>query len=99
MCIRDRVQCLLSLIVATAHTGTTLSCNRIDLIDKNDTRCMFLAFFKKIADTGCTYTDKHFHEIRTGNGEEWNTCLSGYCFCKKCLARSGRAYNCLLYTS
>ena len=46
------VQGLLSLIMTAAHTGTTLSCNCIDLIDKNDTWCMLLAFFKKVSAHG-----------------------------------------------
>ena len=54
---------------------------------------MLLSFFKKVSDTGCSYTDKHFHEIRTGNRKERNARLSGYCFCKKCLTCSGRAYK------
>ena len=42
----ELVQGLLSLIVAAAHTGTTLSCNCIDLIDKNDTWCMLLCLLQ-----------------------------------------------------
>jgi len=57
------VQSLLSLIMTAAHTGSTLSCNCIDLIDKNDTRCMLLALFEQVADTGSTDTDKHLHEV------------------------------------
>ena len=45
------VQCLLSLIMSAAHTGSTLSCNRIDLINENNTWCMAFAFFKKITHT------------------------------------------------
>ena len=49
--------------MTAAHTGSTLSCNCIDLIDKNDTRCMLLALFEQVADTGSTDTDKHLHEV------------------------------------
>ena len=34
--------------MSAAHTGSTLSCNRIDLINENYTWCMAFAFFKKI---------------------------------------------------
>jgi len=90
---KELVKGLLSLIVAAAHTGTTLSGNCIDLIDKDDTRCMAFAFLKKVTHTGSTDTDKHFHEVRTGNGEERNACFSCHCFGKKGLTGSRRAYK------
>ena len=57
------VQRLFSLIVAAAHTGSPLTGYRIDLINKDDARCMALALFKKISYTGSTDTNKHLHEI------------------------------------
>ena len=59
------VQCLLSLIMAAAHSGSSLTGYRIDLINKDDTRCMALALFKKISYTGSTDTYEHLHEIRS----------------------------------
>ena len=43
------VQCLFTLIMTAAHTGTTSSCHRINLINENDTRCILLGFFKQIS--------------------------------------------------
>ena len=40
-----------------------------------------------------TYTDKHFHKVRTGNGEKRNSRFSCHCLCQKCLTSSGRAYK------
>ena len=59
------IQCLLSLIVSAAHTGTTSSCNCVNLIDKDDTWSILFCFFKQITHTGCTHTYEHFHKIRT----------------------------------
>ena len=87
------IQSLLSLIMAAAHTGSTLSRNCIDLINKNNTRCMFLALFKQVTDTGGADTDKHLHKIRTGNGKERNTCFTCYSFGKKSLTCSWRTYK------
>ncbi len=85
------VQGLFSFIMTASHTGSTLSCNSIDLIDKNDTRMVFLCIFKQISDTGCADTDKHFHKVRPRNGEKRNLCFSGDRFCKHRLTGSGRS--------
>ena len=77
--------------MSTAHTGSAASCHRIDLIDKDDTWCVFLCFLKKITDTGCTDTDKHLHEIRTGNTKKRHACFSCNRFCKQCLTCSRRS--------
>ena len=87
------VQGLLSLIMAAAHSGTTLSCHSIDLINENNTWCMALAFLKKVSHTGCTYTDKHFHKVRSGNGEERNSCFPCNRLGKKSLTGTWRAYK------
>ena len=87
------VQSLFPFIMTASHAGSTLSCNSIDLINKDDTRCVTLALFEKISYTGSTYTDKHFHKVRTGNGEKRNSRFSCHCLCQKCLTSSGRAYK------
>ena len=59
------VQCLLTLIIATAQTGTTLTADSINFINKDDTWRIFLSLLEHIADTARTDTDKHFYEVRT----------------------------------
>lgn len=88
---QELVERLLSLVVTAAHAGTTLSGNRIDLIDKDNTRGIFLGFLKQIADTGCADTDEHFNKIRTGNREERNACLTRHRFGKQCFTGSWRS--------
>ena len=43
---------------------------RIDFINENNAGRMFFGGFEHVADTRCTNPDKHFHEVRTGNGKE-----------------------------
>ena len=43
---KQLVQCLFSFIMAAAHTRTTASGYRINLIDKHNTRCMLLGILK-----------------------------------------------------
>ena len=45
------VQSLFPFIMAASHAGSTLSCNSIDLINEDDTRCVTLALFEKISYT------------------------------------------------
>ena len=79
--------------MSSAHSGSTASCNCIDLIDKDDTRCILLSLLEQVSDTGCTDTDKHFHKIRTGDRKERNSRFSGNCLRKQCLTGSRRAYQ------
>ena len=88
---KQLVQCLLTLVVSAAITAVTALTDRIDLIDKNDTRCTLFGLFKQVSHTRCTDTDKHFHEIGTGNGEERHVCLSCDCLCQQCLTGTRRA--------
>ena len=56
-------------------TGTTDS---IDFVDKHDTRSFLFCLAEQVTYAGSTYADEHFYEVRTGQGEERNVCLSGY---------------------
>ena len=87
------VQCLLSLVVTAAKTGSSLSCHCIYLINKYDTGCVLLSFRKHIPHTGCSDSDKHLDEIRTGQAEEWYSGLSGHCLCKQRLTGSRRSHK------
>ena len=57
------VQCLLALVIATTDTGTTLAANGVDLVNKNDTRRVFLGVFKHVTHTRCAHADKHLNEV------------------------------------
>ena len=79
--------------MSAAHTGTAASRNGIDLIDKDDTRSVFLRILKKIADTGSADTDEHLDEIRSGDRKERNSRLTGNRLREKCLTGSRRSYQ------
>ena len=60
------VECLLTLVVSAVAAGVPALSDRIDLIDENDTRSVFLGFVKQIPDTARADADEHFHKVRTG---------------------------------
>ena len=51
--------------MTAAKTGATVTSNGVNLIDKDNTRCVFLRMVEQITDTGRADTDEHFHEVRT----------------------------------
>ena len=69
-------------------TGTP---HRINLIDENDARGLFLGLTEEVAYAGCTHAHEHFHEVRTGNGEERNVRLARYRLGQQSFTGSGRA--------
>ena len=88
------VQCLLTLIVSTAHSrSVTFLTDGINLINKHNTWCFLIGLFKKISNLGSTHTNKHLHKFRTGNGEKRNLCLAGNSLGKKSFTGSRRAHK------
>ncbi|MNM25767.1 hypothetical protein D3C81_362210 [compost metagenome] len=70
------VQRLFTFIMTATQTGATLTTDGVDFIDEDDARCRFLRLLEHIAHTGSTHTDKHFHEVGAGNGEERHFCFT-----------------------
>src|SRR5699024_8426963 len=70
------VEGLLALIVSTTGSGSTLATNRVDLVDEDDTRPIFLSLLNQVTHARCTNTDEHFYEVRAGDGVERNACLA-----------------------
>src|SRR5690606_29390217 len=71
------VQRLLTFIVTAAQACATLAAYGVDFIDEDDARCRFLGLFEHVTHTGCTDTNEHFHEVRTGNGKERDLRFTG----------------------
>ena len=88
------VQGVLALIVAThgwvLAAGTT---HGVDLINEDDTWRFLLCLAEEVANTRCTYADKHFHEVGTAHREEWNASFSSHRLCQKSLTGSRRTYE------
>ena len=60
------IECLFPLVIASEPSAVTRLADGINLIDEDNTRCIFFRFFKQVSDTACTYADKHFDELGTG---------------------------------
>ncbi|MNM58803.1 hypothetical protein D3C81_700440 [compost metagenome] len=87
------VERLFTFVMATAKSGATLTTYSINLIDKDDTWCIFLRIFEQIPYTGSTNTDEHFYEVGTGDAKERNACFPGYRTSKQCFTSSRRTYQ------
>ena len=85
------VQCLFTFVITTAHANTTCATNGVNLVDENDAGRVFLGLLEHVAHTGCTDTDKHFNEVRTGNRKERHTCFARNRTRQQCFTRTGRA--------
>ena len=62
---QELVQCLLTLVMTTTKSSTTLTTNRIDLVNEYNTRCLLLRLLKHIAHAGRADPNKHLYEVRT----------------------------------
>ncbi len=89
---KELVQGLLTLIISAIAAVSALT-DCIDLIDKDDTRCIFLCLTEEVSYSGCTNTDEHLYEIRTCQGEERHMCLTCNRSGEKGLTCSRRAYK------
>ncbi len=68
-----------------------MATNGVDLVDEDDARGVLLGLLEHVAHTAGTDTDEHFHEVRTGNGEERHLRLAGDGLGKQGLTGTGRA--------
>ena len=59
------IECLFTIVMATAHAGATMATDSIDLIDEDQARRMLFPLFKEVTHTTGSNTDKHFYEIRS----------------------------------
>ena len=87
------VEGLLPFVVSAAESCSTLTTDRINLVDKDDAWGGFLSLVEQVAHTGCTDADEHLYKVRTGDGIEWDACLSCNCAGKQGLTGSGRTHQ------
>ena len=87
------VQGLFALVVTAAQARAAMAAHGVDLIDEHDAGAVALGLLKQIAYAGSAHAHEHFHEVRTGNGEEGDVRFPGHGFRKQRLARSGRAHQ------
>ena len=84
------VEGLLALVVSAAETGTAMTADRVDFVDKDDAGSVLLALLEQVADAAGADADEHFNEVRTGDGEEGDVGFARDRACEQGLAGSRR---------
>src|SRR5262245_54203598 len=56
--------------MSATQTCSAMATYRVDFVNKNDAGRVFLSLLKQIAHARCSDADKHFHEVRSADGEE-----------------------------
>ena len=79
--------------MSAANAGAAVAADCVNFIDKDDRRSVFLRLIEQVTDTGRTDTHEHFHEIRTGNGEERAAGFSCNSSRQQSLTGSGRSHE------
>ena len=87
------IQRLLTFVMATANARKTGSANRVNFVNKEDARRILLGLGKHITHAACTDAHKHFHEVRTANGEEGHICFARDRLRQQGLTRSRRPHQ------
>src|SRR4051812_41167425 len=87
------IERLFALIVPAAEARATVAAYSVDFVDENNAGRVLFALLKQIADAARAYADKHFHEVRTGDGEERDVSFPGDRAGQQGLTRSWRTYE------
>ena len=85
------VERLLALIVAAKAAAIALLADGINLIDKDDTRGLFLGLLKQVANFSGTAADEHLNKLRTRNTKERHARLAGHSLGKQGFTSTRRA--------
>src|SRR5210317_911231 len=87
------VEGLLALVMATTHTGATMTTDGIYFVDKDNARSILLALDEQVPDTAGTDTDKHLNKVGTRNRKEGHSRLAGNRPAEKSFTRTRGAYQ------
>src|SRR5579883_2554712 len=88
---KDLVQRLLAFVVGAAQPGSTLTANRINLIDEDDAGAIAFSLLEEVAHAARANADEHLHKFRAANAEEWHPCFPCDCARDQRLSCSRRA--------
>ena len=66
------IQGLFALVVTATEASAALTAYGVDFVDEYDAGCILFRLLEHVANPRRADTDKHFHEIGTGNAEEWD---------------------------
>ena len=91
---KELIQGVFTLIVR-AHAGILAPSpsNRINFVDEDDRRSFLFGLLEEVANTRSSHPDKHFHEVRTTQGEERDLCLARNGLGEQCFSGSRRAHQ------
>src|ERR1700688_5168887 len=65
-----------------------MAADGVNFVYENDAGGILFALLEQIANAAGAHADKHFHEVRTGDGEKRNVSFACNSACKQGLARS-----------
>ncbi|GBD37275.1 hypothetical protein HRbin36_02405 [bacterium HR36] len=82
---------MLALVVATAQTSAPHTADRVNLVNKQDTRGTFSRRLEQIPHATGTYPDEHLDKLRTIDTEEGDAGFSGHRTRQQRFAGTGRA--------
>src|SRR3972149_6026520 len=66
---KQLIERLLSFVMTAAKAGPSLTPDRVDFIDEDNTGRALLPLFKKIADTARSHTNEHLHKVGPPDGQ------------------------------
>ena len=87
------VKRLFLFVVTATETCAALTTYRVDFIDKDDARHVFLCLIEQISYAACAHADKHFDKVTTADREERHACLACNGFGKQRFTCSRRTYK------
>src|SRR4029079_1608290 len=74
---QELVERLLALVIAAAESGTSLTSDRVDLIDEHDRRRRDLGLREQVANPAGADAHEELDELRGGDAEEGDRGLAG----------------------
>ena len=87
------IEGLLALVMPSPEARTSVTPNRVNLVDEDDAWCMLLGLLEHVAHPRCADTDEHLDEVRAGDREERNFRLARDGARKQRLTGSGGPYH------
>jgi len=58
--------------------GPALATDRVNFIDKDNTRAIAFGLVKKVTDATGTHSNKHLHKLRAADTEKRHSCFTRY---------------------
>ena len=91
---QELVQCIFAFIISShCRVFTTGTSYCINFINKNDTGSFLFCLAKEVANSGSTYTNKHFNKVWTCQREKRYIRFTGHRFGKQGFTCSRRTYQ------